>query len=164
MFPHLYGLDLLTHQTYPIWEGLGQVSSVLADTNRRVRGTTFVIPGWGGYSREIRVSTVFLIFDHAFGLEGVKPLLFETMIFGGKRNDYCQRYATWDEAVAGHAEAVDLVKLTIPFWKRYAITEDMLPMPRAPALPVPVSVLALPAPAETTGPINGGKAITVGSD
>ena len=33
---------------------------------------------------EARVSTVFLGIDHQFG-EG-KPLLFETMIFGGKRN------------------------------------------------------------------------------
>ncbi len=56
----------------------------------------------------VRVSTVFLGLDHSFGSEG-PPLLFETMIFGGEHNDYQDRYATWDEAVAGHAKAVALV-------------------------------------------------------
>lgn len=50
-----------------------------------------------------RVSTVFLGIDHGWG--GV-PLLFETMVFGGPRNDFQMRYGTWDQAVAGHAEEV----------------------------------------------------------
>lgn len=59
----------------------------------------------------LRVSTVFLHFDH--GYEGA-PLLFETMIFGidgvGPLGDYQERYATWDEAVSGHATAVEIAK------------------------------------------------------
>lgn len=55
----------------------------------------------------IRVSTVFLGIDHGFG-EGYAPVLFETMIFGGKEDEYQERYCTWEEAEAGHAKAVRL--------------------------------------------------------
>lgn len=56
----------------------------------------------------VRISTVFLGIDHSFGLG--TPILFETMIFGGKHNDYQARYTTWDDAEAGHRKAVKLVK------------------------------------------------------
>ncbi len=46
------------------------------------------------------VSTVFLGMDHSF-MEG-PPLLFETMVFGGKHDGYMERYCTWEEAQAGH--------------------------------------------------------------
>ena len=46
---------------------------------------------------EVEVSTVFLGIDHQFGYG--KPLLFETMIFGGKNDGYQTRYSTWEEAV-----------------------------------------------------------------
>lgn len=52
-----------------------------------------------------QVSTVFLALDHNFfGVAGGQPILFETMVFGGPLNGEQVRYATWDEAVAGHAE------------------------------------------------------------
>ena len=54
-----------------------------------------------------RVSTVFLGLDHSFG--GNKPLLFETMIFGGEHDDYQERYTTWEEAEAGHKKAVEMI-------------------------------------------------------
>lgn len=54
------------------------------------------------------ISTVFLGLDHNFS--GGPPLLFETMIFGGKHDGYQDRYSTWDEAVAGHNRAVEMVK------------------------------------------------------
>lgn len=58
---------------------------------------------------DIRVSTVFLGINHGWG-EG-EPILFETMIFGSeKMKDYCERYATWEEAEDGHLRAVRLVK------------------------------------------------------
>lgn len=56
----------------------------------------------------IQVSTVFLGLDHAFGYG--PPLLFETMIFGGKHDEYQERYSTWDEAEAGHKRALALAK------------------------------------------------------
>jgi len=50
----------------------------------------------------VRVSTVFLGLDHRFGGDG-PPILFETMIFGGRHDQDQDRYSTWEEAEAGHA-------------------------------------------------------------
>lgn len=66
-------------------------------TKRRVDYTEFP----GGY-----VSTVFLGLNHRFGPG--KPLLFETMVFGGPHDELCDRYETWEEAEAGHRRAVEL--------------------------------------------------------
>lgn len=57
---------------------------------------------------EVKISTVFLGLDHSFG-EGA-PLLFETMIFGGKEDGYQERYSRWDEAEKGHDAACEIVK------------------------------------------------------
>lgn len=57
---------------------------------------------------DAEVSTVFLGIDHSFG-QG-PPLIFETMIFGGQHDQDQWRYSTWDEAVAGHQAAVELVR------------------------------------------------------
>lgn len=59
------------------------------------------------------VSTVFLGVDHSWGL-GRKPILFETMVFGGDDNldhDWTKRYRTWDEAEAGHEIVVAKIKM-----------------------------------------------------
>jgi hypothetical protein len=58
-----------------------------------------------------KVSTVFLGIDHSFG--GPVPILFETMVFpaGSWADEFCDRYATWDEAAAGHAEVVRKLKM-----------------------------------------------------
>lgn len=58
---------------------------------------------------DMQVSTVFLGIDHGFGLNK-RPILFETMIFGGELDQEEWRYCTWDEAIKGHDEAVRLVK------------------------------------------------------
>lgn len=58
----------------------------------------------------VRVSTVFLGLNHRFGDEG-PPLIFETMIFGGWHDQYQERFSTWEEAEAGHAKALRLVRL-----------------------------------------------------
>lgn len=56
------------------------------------------------------VSTVFLGIDHQF--VGGLPLLFETMIFGGKFNGEQWRYSTWEQAATGHNRVVEkLMKL-----------------------------------------------------
>jgi hypothetical protein len=57
----------------------------------------------------IRVSTVFLGLDHAFG--GIGPILFETMVFGGPLDQEQERYSTWEEAEAGHAAILERVKV-----------------------------------------------------
>jgi hypothetical protein len=53
---------------------------------------------------KISVSTVFLSLDH--GWDSDVPIVFETMIFGGERDQECERYATWEEAKAGHDRIV----------------------------------------------------------
>lgn len=58
----------------------------------------------------ILVSTVFLGFARRFLDDDGPPILFETMIFGGKHDHYQERYTTWDDAVAGHKRAVRRVK------------------------------------------------------
>ena len=57
---------------------------------------------------EVLVSTVFLGVDLNF-LDDGAPLLFETMIFGGKHDQYQERYATRTEALLGHKRAFDMV-------------------------------------------------------
>ena len=58
------------------------------------------------------VSTVWLGFNHSFSLEKTRPIIFETMIFGGKfeDNDYMERYETEKEALEGHKRAIELVE------------------------------------------------------
>jgi hypothetical protein len=55
------------------------------------------------------VSTVFLGTDHNFS-HGGPPILFETMILGGPHDQYQDRYATKDEAIAGHAKALRIAQ------------------------------------------------------
>ena len=55
----------------------------------------------------VRVSTVFLGLDQHWG--GGIPILFETMVFGGEHDGYQRRYSTWDEAVAGHHAAIEMI-------------------------------------------------------
>ena len=79
----------------------------------------------------VRVSTIFLGLDYNWG--GGRPLLFETMAFGG-RQYFCQdRYCTWEEAEAGHNLIVKNIRrnpwkfvvlpwIQIMYWKtRYTI-------------------------------------------
>lgn len=54
---------------------------------------------------DIYVSTVFLGLDHSFGSFGeCKPVLFETMIFGGEHDQYQE----------GHKRALEMVKQQQP--------------------------------------------------
>jgi len=57
---------------------------------------------------DVRISTVFLGLDHQFG-EG-EPLVFETMIFGGKEDQYQDRCSTWEEAEKMHLKAKKIVE------------------------------------------------------
>jgi len=71
--------------------------------NKHVKNDHVTVRG-----KKIHISTVFLGLDHGYDGE---VLLFETIIFGGENDEERWRYATWDEAEAGHKKALDLVKL-----------------------------------------------------
>ena len=58
-----------------------------------------------------KVSTVFLGLDHNFMLDG-PPMLFETMVFGGKHDMFQKRYCTEEQAKEGHARAVAMCRET----------------------------------------------------
>lgn len=59
--------------------------------------------------KQVRISTVFLGLDHAGYFSDIKQL-FETQVFGGERDGYIKRYATWQEAEAGHRQVVSMLK------------------------------------------------------
>ncbi len=59
---------------------------------------------------EVWISTVFLGLDHAH-FSG-PPVLFETMVFGGRHDLYGDRYHTRTEALLGHQRIVHLVRDT----------------------------------------------------
>jgi hypothetical protein len=58
------------------------------------------------------VSTIFLGIDHRHWGNG-PPILFETMIFGGPLTEHQWRYASWDDAQAGHDAAVRKARAAI---------------------------------------------------
>lgn len=60
-------------------------------------------------SDKVWVSTVFLYFDHNY-FENGPPILWETMIFGGKHDEYQERYSSKAEALEGHERAVELAR------------------------------------------------------
>ena len=55
------------------------------------------------------VSTVFTGIEVSFSPNS-KPVLFETRVFGGPIDGDTWRYATWAEAVAGHAAVLEFCK------------------------------------------------------
>ena len=60
------------------------------------------------FGDSISVSTVFLGLDHSH-VKNNGPILFETMVFGSKYEDYQERYQTYDEAILGHERICAMV-------------------------------------------------------
>jgi len=56
----------------------------------------------------VRVSTIFRGLVH--GLDDTEPVLWETMVFGGKLDGLCERYASRADALTGHAAVVAKVE------------------------------------------------------
>jgi hypothetical protein len=97
--PYYYRLDPDTHKPIPV--SADEIGEVLKDREGRQVARDQV----GG----LLVSTIFLGVDH--GIHRQTPALFETMVFGLKDDrGYTRRYATWDEAVKGHAEVLAEVR------------------------------------------------------
>lgn len=61
---------------------------------------------------QIRISTVFLGIDHSHSEDGT-PLLFETMVFGGKLDQKQERCSTWGQAEVQHDAMVRKVKANL---------------------------------------------------
>lgn len=90
-----------------------QWGAFFGDIEKRTVAKTQVSP-------DVEVSTVFLGIDHGTGLgygEDDKPILFETMIFGGKHDQWQWRWSTWNEAVAGHMRAVERAARSAGKWQ-----------------------------------------------
>lgn len=74
---------------------------------------------------DVFVSTVFLGMDHGWNIDkdvNYKPVLWETMIFGGEHDQYQERYTSYKDALRGHFAVLSLVQ-------RPKTTEDDDPMP-----------------------------------
>ena len=57
---------------------------------------------------EVLISTVFLGLDHSWN--GGEPLLFETMIFGGKYDGEMCRCSTWQQAEIMHNDVIEFTR------------------------------------------------------
>jgi hypothetical protein len=75
-----------------------------------------------GITIGVSVSTVFLGTDHA--ISG-RPVLWETMIFGGDRNEECHRYTSHSEAIAGHNSIVNEMQLDLLNRENVALREAL---------------------------------------
>lgn len=73
---------------------------------------TFDLKDWrvGLYDKDgIAVSTIFLCIDYGFSSGDGEPLVFETMVFGGRFDGEQEHYATWQQAEAGHQRWVEKI-------------------------------------------------------
>jgi hypothetical protein len=71
-------------------------------------------------SKDVYVSTIFLGIDHSFKIfdpvldQEHRPILFETMVMGGKYADRGWRYSSHGEAKRGHWTIVDCIRKGLP--------------------------------------------------
>jgi len=79
--------------------------------NRTVKKSTGKVSLNGGSVGNIVISTVFLGIDHAFTED--KPLLFETMVFGGLLDQEYERCSTWEAAEQMHEKMCTKVLLSV---------------------------------------------------
>lgn len=107
---------------------------------RRVAVTELRVLGESIDSDPIRVSTVFLGIDHGFGMSQV-PIVFETMVFGGRSDLYQDRCCFWGEALDMHRKAIELVKENYPGQDLY-IADDTRSIEHKGLGPPPVSCSA----------------------
>ena len=91
------------HSVEPI-EDLYEWAYAFENCERQIALTNFHDP------EEVTVSTVFLGLDFSFTHYEGPPVVFETMVFGGKLDRYQERYCTWDQALRGHQEICDKVE------------------------------------------------------
>jgi hypothetical protein len=103
-------IDLYDRDGNPIT--MEQWNTLLGNFDYKIVRQTQIGPYW--------VSTVWLGLDHNYFSS--PPLIFETMVFGVTRDDpmldtlgpdiECVRYATEEQAIAGHEEMCTLIRAT----------------------------------------------------
>ena len=81
--------------------GVAEMVRLCRDHEYRVVARDFV--------GKTEVCTVWLGFDHSF--RGRVPVLFETVVFGGRMDQYHRRYCTEQAARAGHDKVLSTVRL-----------------------------------------------------
>jgi len=91
-------LDIYDRQNRPI--GRGEYHRLTANP-----GYTVVRKTEAGIRRKAEVSTVWLGMNRAFTPDHA-PLIFESMVFGGRRDGEQDRYSTESEALVGHYRMV----------------------------------------------------------
>lgn len=113
------GLYILDDDGNPVEEPEVLVWAKWFEEHRRETQIAQTIFPWG------RVSTIFLAMDHNY-MEMVvlpeqpvyKPILWETMIFGGELDMEQCRYRSREEAIEGHAEWVKRAIAARRWWRR----------------------------------------------
>lgn len=70
--------------------------------------------GYTKVSSKVEVSTIFLGMDQNMPFGKGRPVLWETMIFGGRHHLYQQRYSSREDAVIGHEKAVRIAREEVP--------------------------------------------------
>lgn len=80
-------------------EGILEWALWFEDNDRRIKYDLY-----GG----VMVSTIFTGISHAF-IYGGDPVVFETMVFGGEFDQYQRQYTSYDEALLGHQEIIDML-------------------------------------------------------
>lgn len=80
-----------------------------------------------GWRRNVSVSTVWLGLNHAFTPDH-PPLIFESMVFGGRHDGDTDRYSTEAEAIAGHER---IVRRLGWFWGSRDVTDERVASYRA---------------------------------
>ena len=73
----------------------------------------------------IEISTVFLGLNYSYDPDDPRPLLFETMIFGGSLDGCQYRSSTWARAEKYHREVVALVKKSLPLERSKKMTRRL---------------------------------------
>lgn len=121
---HYWVLDVASRTVRPARSIRDWEANYAVDSDLRRVGGAWICDQIG---ERCAISTVFLGINHAFG--SGPPKLFETLVMGGRLDQEIWRYATWDDAWAGH-QAVCLLVMLMP--------------PLHPALPAPPPMLALP--------------------
>ena len=69
---------------------------------------------------KISVATIWVGMNLSF-VPNEDPVIFETMVFGGRNNGLCRRYSTELEALMGHNEIVDIVQDTLYQWGKIGL-------------------------------------------